>query len=976
PNQPPSITGQVALTTVEQTPITLKLADLIASDPDNDPLTLIVVPGTGYAVSNTTTVTPNAGIIGNLTVTVRVNDGKVDSAPFGLVINVTKKPNVAPLITAQVPLSTNVNTPITIQVNNLSITDPDNSYPGDFTLILSGGADYTVVNSTVTPNAGFVGKLTIPTKVSDGQAQSPSFDLEVNVTPKPNVVPIITSQDALSTFISTAITLKVENLRITDPDNTYPGDFTLILHNGANYTFNGTTVTPNLLFVGDLTVPVTVRDAASESASFPLKIQVTLLPNVAPIITGQDPLKTFVATPITIDLNNIKVTDPDNKYPEDFSLLLYNGPNYIFNNATVTPAAGFIGKLSVPVTVNDGKATSNKANLEIVVEEPVDEAPVITGQNDVKVDEDQSLTLTPAMLKITDPDSKDFTLKIFPPPTNAKYTVNGTVITPALNFNGDLSVNVSVSDGKNESVPFDMKITVTPVNDAPAIIAQTPLSTLVETAININVNNVTISDPDDGNAFTIRVNPPLTGAPYSVSGNSITPLPGITGEISVSVSVNDGTVNSAPYFLRINVTNAPNVPPRIVSQNPDPLKATQNAPKEILVTNLTIEDPDNKTGFKLTVKPGPNYTVAGTTTIIPSNNFVGDLKVPVYVSDGTANSPDFTVNVNVSPPSVKPQIIGQKSVTTAEDTPVTITLTDLIVTDADDTYPNGFTLTVLNGTGYIYSGNTVTPAKDLNGFLIVNVKVKDNDDKESDPYAMAVLVSPVDDAPVISPFETNEISYEPGTDPTPITSILELQDVDNDHLSFAEIGIAHGQYQKNYDELLFTNIGNIRGVFDLDSGKLSLIGYATLLEYQEAIRSVHFNFVLTTTEGVPQVDPKNKTISITVHDGQMFSSNVTRKIIMDTDVKLNIPSAFSPNDDRVNETWQVVALSNADQCEKAVVRVYDKRGVLLFHSVGIEKQWDGKYNGELLPVDTYFYTVDLNLSYSQKTYRGSVSLIR
>ena len=97
---------------------------------------------------------------------------------------------------------------------------------------------------------------------------------------------------------------------------------------------------------------------------------------------------------------------------------------------------------------------------------------------------------------------------------------------------------------------------------------------------------------------------------------------------------------------------------------------------------------------------------------------------------------------------------------------------------------------------------------------------------------------------------------------------------------------------------------------------------------------------------------------------------------METTVDIRIPSAFSPNNDTVNETWQVLALSNPQQCENARVRVYDKRGVLLFESRGIEKKWDGTYNGVLLPTDTYYYTVDLNLSYARRTYRGSVTLVR
>ena len=67
----------------------------------------------------------------------------------------------------------------------------------------------------------------------------------------------------------------------TDPDNTYPNDFSLTVQNGANYTQAGNTITPAVDFNGTLTVPVTVNDGAVDSAVFNLSVEVTAL-NDAP----------------------------------------------------------------------------------------------------------------------------------------------------------------------------------------------------------------------------------------------------------------------------------------------------------------------------------------------------------------------------------------------------------------------------------------------------------------------------------------------------------------------------------------------------------------------------------------------------------------------------------------------------------------------------------------------------------------------
>ena len=42
---------------------------------------------------------------------------------------------------------------------------------------------------------------------------------------------------------------------------------------------------------------------------------------------------------------------------------------------------------------------------------------------------------------------------------------------------------------------------------------------------------------------------------------------------------------------------------------------------------------------------------------------------------------------------------------------------------------------------------------------------------------------------------------------------------------------------------------------------------------------------------------------------------------------------------------------------------------------GFEKEWDGYVNGQVLPSDTYFYTIDLNLQYMKKTYKGAVTIL-
>ena len=125
-----------------------------------------------------------------------------------------------------------------------------------------------------------------------------------------------------------------------------------------------------------------------------------------------------------------------------------------------------------------------------------------------------------------------------------------------------------------------------------------------------------------------------------------------------------------------------------------------------------------------------------------------------------------------------------------------------------------------------------------------------------------------------------------------------------------------------------------------------------------------------------EVLPGKKKIFFTLNDGQLVSDKAYRTISIESSSALDIPNSFTPNADRVNDTWHVRPVTDASRFDKAVIRVYNKRGVLIFETRGFEKSWDGSFNGEILPVDTYYYTINMNLSYVKKTYSGTVTILR
>jgi gliding motility-associated-like protein len=785
--------------------------------------------------------------------------------------------------------------------------------------------------------------------------------------------------DPMTTTVNKPLTIALSNLKVLDADllPVYPNGFTLEVRNGENYDVNGATITPKTNFVGRLKVKVRVNDGKHDSETFNLQVDVVQLPNNAPVITGQQPVNIQQGENFTVTLAHLTVTDTDNVYPTDFTLTVFEGNNYTINGATVTPNANFTGTLTVPVSINDGNDESNRFDFSIEVSKSANQAPTITGQEELKVKEDETITLKLSDLKVTDPDNNypnGFSIKIAEGPN---YSFSGLTITPAKNFNGPLSVPVTVNDGENDSPGYTVNIEVTAVNDAPTITGQATLITAKNTPLPIVISNLIVTDidnkfPDD---FTMKVS---EGDNYTLAGNTVSPSANFVGILTVRVTVNDGNAASNVYDLKINVEAPPNVAPRITGQRN--ISITQNTSFELQLSHLTVVDEDNvyPNGFTLKITSGNNYTVTNN-TITPNPNFTQTtLTVPVQVNDGTNDSAPYNLKIEIVPPSATPKINGQKELIMLEDSVITLSLDHLLVSDADNpNYPQGFSLSLIQDQSntYTISGKEIRPVENFNGFIEVGVVVYDGKNP-SEEFKLAIFVSPVNDPPQIINLETTALPYEPGNGAINISETIDIVDVDNDHLSLAEIGFRAENYSALNDRLfLNSDTSKIRAVYD-PAGILFLVGYATIDEYRTAIRSIQYNYELTNDEnGNPmEILTGVRTLYVNLHDGQNLSATHERQITMETKVSLDIPNAFTPNGDLSNDTWHLQA-TNKDQLENAVIRVYNKRGLLIYESTGFTKEWDGYHNGQLLPVDTYYYTIDLNLSYMKKTYKGAVAIL-
>ena len=72
---------------------------------------------------------------------------------------------------------------------------------------------------------------------------------------------------------------------------------------------------------------------------------------------------------------------------------------------------------------------------------------------------------------------------------------------------------------------------------------------------------------------------------------------------------------------------------------------------------------------------------------------------------------------------------------------------------------------------------------------------------------------------------------------------------------------------------------------------------------------------------------------------------------------IEVPNAFSPNNDSFNDTWNIYGLS---QFPTSTIEVFDRWGQSVYRSVAYPNPWAGQNRGVNVPAGTYYYVIHLN----------------
>ncbi len=366
-------------------------------------------------------------------------------------------------------------------------------------------------------------------------------------------------------------------------------------------------------------------------------------------------------------------------------------------NATLTlaPLENKNGATQVTVSLSDGVNTQTQTftvTVTAVNDDPVLQADAATTQEDTPVTVD-------VLANDTDIDGDTLTLVSSGiTATNGTATVQDGQIkfTPAANFNGIASVTYTVTDGTVQKMAT-ITITVTPVNDAPALQGVTSITAAEDTV----VTNTFVTDVDNSElTFTLTTSPahgtvtfePVAGASVTTYRYVYTPVKDYYGTDTFTVKVSDGaaTVTRSISFTFTAVNDAPTF---------DGLAAVYNISEDDpqQTVNFTIADAETATSALMlqvssqneALIPAASITLDGlgasdgnvTLHYTPAANAHGTAVLQLKLSDGflvtTQNVTVQVASVNDAPTPVA------DTLEYTEDTPLVIDMDDLVANDKD-----------------------------------------------------------------------------------------------------------------------------------------------------------------------------------------------------------------------------------------------------------------------------------------------------
>ena len=581
-------------------------------------------------------------------------------------------------------------------------------------------------------------------------------------------------------------------LSATDPDAGDTASFSIVADADAKFTIVGNELRLDgaLDFETETSHSVTVR-VTDGGGLFYDEVFVIAVTGVNEVPTDIGLTNATVAEDLAVGstIGVLSAIDPDAGNTASFSIVADADAKFtiVGNELRLDGALDFETETShsVTVRVTDGGGLFYDEVFVIAVT-GVNEVPTDIGLTNATVAEDLAVGSTIGVLSAIDPDAGDTASFSIVADADAKFTIVGNELRldGALDFETETShsVTVRVTDGGGLFHDEVFVITVTDVNEAPAVSLASTTTALDEdtdTTLALKVADIVVTDDALGtNDLT------LSGADAAlfeiVGGTELFLKAGAAldfetnPDLDVTVEVDDAGVVGAPddtALLSIAVGDVNEAPAVSLTNTTTALDEDTDTSLAIKVADIVVTD--DALGSNVLTLSGADAAlfeiVGGTELFLKANAALDfetnpDLDVTVEVDDaGVVGSPDDTAPLSIAIGDVNeaPSVALANTVTALdEDTDTTLALkvADIVVTD-DALGSNNLTLSgadaalfeIVGGTELFLRANAALDFE-TNPDLDVTVEVDDAGvvGSPDDTADLSIAIGDVNEAPAVS----------------------------------------------------------------------------------------------------------------------------------------------------------------------------------------------------------------------------------
>ncbi|GAB5389127.1 MAG: hypothetical protein Alpg2KO_20950 [Alphaproteobacteria bacterium] len=617
------------------------------ADPSGNGLIFLLLSGVSngalnFVADGSFTYTPDAEFSGSDSFTYRVTDGEnTDSATVTITV---AEVNDSPIAVDD----SRTGTEDTDVTGNVLANDSDpegddlsaslNTGPSNGTVTVSPGGSFRY-----TPDTNFSGTDSFTYRVSDGNS-SDTATVTITIV-ESNEAPVgqddefeaVEDQLLFGDVSSNDSDGDEDNLTFTLITDVSNGSLTLNADGSFEYTpsndFNGTDSFSYRISDGTDTDTATVTLTVTPVEDAPVAVNDSFTGDEDAQITGN-------VLGNDSDGDGDALTTSLVSGPDDGQVVLNASGDFIY-----TPDPQFAGEDSFSYRVSDGDQTDT-ATVTITVE-AVNDAPI--ARDDLANGAEDTQITGSVATNDSDEEGDALTFSLVTGPDNGMAVVNADgsfTYTPDANFSGTDSLVYRVSDGNSTSTAT-LRLTVTPVNDAPVAVADTAAGN-EDTQITGNVlGNDTDADEDDL-SVTLVTGPDHGILTLNADGSfGYTPVTDYSGTDTFTYRVSDGSAtDTATVTLTITATNDAPIArsdARTLLEDGGPLNSRVDL-------NDTDAEGDDLT-FSLVSEQGDGtlaFNADGSFTFTPDADDNGEFSFVYRVSDGE-DTDTATVTLTILP---------------------------------------------------------------------------------------------------------------------------------------------------------------------------------------------------------------------------------------------------------------------------------------------------------------------------------------